>query len=196
MIPSLSPLSASEVLERNRRTSRASHPSRETGVSEMEGMLYSIFHSFDTATISRFQPPPPFDQHFDDPNAVLITASFGRIIPDTLLHLFPPSRRLNVHPSLLPLYRGPAPIQHAIADGCAQTGVCVIEMKERTAGVDSGEIWAKRVVVSGISEMAFSSVPALILCSGFAQAHSSKFHVCRTSRSFGEAGRRPVGFRA
>ena len=47
-----------------------------------------------------------------------------------------------MHPSLLPRYRGPAPIQHALLDGEQESGVCVIEMLNVKAGaVDSGDIW-------------------------------------------------------
>ena len=75
------------------------------------------------------------------PHHLLVTASFGRILPNPLLNLFLPTRRLNVHPSLLPAYRGAAPIQHALIDGQRETGVCVIEMTERKKGIDSGAIW-------------------------------------------------------
>lgn len=70
----------------------------------------------------------------------------------SMLGLFPSTRRLNVHPSLLPAYRGPAPIQRAIMAGERETGVCVIEMGEvsRKAGkpVDAGNIWAVERMVS------------------------------------------------
>ncbi|TBU22191.1 Formyltransferase [Dichomitus squalens] len=95
-----------------------------------------------------WKAPPPFTFDTDArpnptpaPNHLLVTASFGRILPNPLLALFLPTRRLNVHPSLLPLYRGPAPIQHALIDGRRETGVCVIEMTERKKGIDSGAIW-------------------------------------------------------
>ncbi|KAI0676524.1 Formyltransferase [Trametes maxima] len=96
-----------------------------------------------------FNAPPPFmpsdasqDVTYQPPQShLLITASFGRILPNSLLHLFLPTRRLNVHPSLLPAYRGAAPIQHALIDGQCETGVCVIEMTERKKGIDSGAIW-------------------------------------------------------
>ncbi|KAI1786055.1 Formyltransferase [Ganoderma leucocontextum] len=95
-----------------------------------------------------WQAPPPF--RLDSASGpelgppfhhLLVTASFGRILPNSLLNLFLPTRRLNVHPSLLPAYRGPAPIQHALIDGQRETGVCVIEMTERKKGIDSGAIW-------------------------------------------------------
>lgn len=61
--------------------------------------------------------------------------------------MFQLSRRLNVHPSLLPAYRGAAPIQHTIIDGQNETGVCVIEMMERKKGIDAGAIWGRTRVV-------------------------------------------------
>ncbi|KAM5536107.1 hypothetical protein V8D89_010206 [Ganoderma adspersum] len=95
-----------------------------------------------------WQAPPPFLQDSTNgqdskpsPHHLLVTASFGRILPNSLLNLFLPTRRLNVHPSLLPAYRGAAPIQHALIDSQRETGVCVIEMTERKKGIDSGAIW-------------------------------------------------------
>ena len=80
-----------------------------------------------------------------------MTASFGRILPDPFLNLFAPSHRLNVHPSLLPAYRGAAPIQHVIINGEKETGVCVLGMVELSKGLDSGDIWGKKTVVSHTS---------------------------------------------
>lgn len=91
-------------------------------------------------------PPAPFvvspDEPSPDPSHLLVTASFGRILRKRHLEPFSPGRRLNVHPSLLPHYRGPAPIQHALLNGETETGVCIIEMLKKTDGaIDSGDIW-------------------------------------------------------
>ena len=99
------------------------------------------------------QPPAHFTSASSSSNNLLVTASFGRLLADRLLHLFPVTRRLNVHPSLIPLYRGPAPIQHAIADGREETGVSVLEMKEKKYGADGGEVWASKTVVSYLITM-------------------------------------------
>lgn len=64
-----------------------------------------------------------------------VVASYGRIVPQALLDAVP--LWLNVHPSLLPLYRGATPIQSALRDGCTQTGVTIIAMD---AGMDTGDI--------------------------------------------------------
>jgi methionyl-tRNA formyltransferase len=67
------------------------------------------------------------------PSAVVVCA-FGQLIREPLLseHLM-----LNVHPSLLPRWRGAAPIERAIMAGDARTGVCVMKL---TAGLDSGPV--------------------------------------------------------
>ncbi|KZV62744.1 Formyltransferase [Peniophora sp. CONT] len=107
------------------------------------------------AEVKAWLPPKPFLSESSAPplSNVLVTASFGRILPGSLLRLFDPARRLNCHPSALPAYRGPAPIQRALLNCEAQTAVSVIEMTEvlrkaerekRTDGsgdIDSGGIW-------------------------------------------------------
>ncbi|KAF8842970.1 Formyltransferase [Paxillus ammoniavirescens] len=107
------------------------------------------------AAFKHWLPPPPFafqpSTGDSDPlvslstRHLLITASFGRILPSAILRLFPETQRLNVHPSLLPAYRGPAPIQRALMAGERDTGVCVIEMGEvsrkKGKAVDAGGIW-------------------------------------------------------
>jgi methionyl-tRNA formyltransferase len=68
---------------------------------------------------------------------VLVVASYGRILPQVVLDLPSSGIAFNVHPSLLPLYRGATPLQSAIRDGRPQTGVTIIAMD---AGMDTGDI--------------------------------------------------------
>lgn len=56
-------------------------------------------------------------------------------------------RRLNVHPSLLPAYRGPAPIQHAILNDEKVSGVCILEMLKKKEGIDAGSVWGSTKMV-------------------------------------------------
>lgn len=65
-----------------------------------------------------------------------------------MLRLFASDRRLNVHPSLLPAYRGAAPIQHAIMNDEKETGVCIVNMLKRSEGIDAGPIWGTQTLVS------------------------------------------------
>jgi methionyl-tRNA formyltransferase len=68
-----------------------------------------------------------------DPQAVVVCA-FGQLIREPLLSEYP---MLNVHPSLLPRWRGAAPIERAIMAGDETTGVCVMRLTE---GLDSGPV--------------------------------------------------------
>lgn len=67
---------------------------------------------------------------------LFVLASYGRILPESLLAL-PRLGALNVHPSLLPKYRGATPIQGAISDGEHETGLSIMLMD---AGLDTGDI--------------------------------------------------------
>lgn len=67
---------------------------------------------------------------------VIIVVAYGQILPQVVLDI-PPKGCVNVHASLLPHYRGAAPIQRAILDGASVTGVTIMQMD---AGLDTGDI--------------------------------------------------------
>ena len=67
---------------------------------------------------------------------LFIVASYGKMIPEELLNL-PKQGVLNVHPSLLPKYRGPSPIESALLDGVMTTGVSIMKLD---AGMDTGPL--------------------------------------------------------
>lgn len=67
---------------------------------------------------------------------VIVVVAFGRILPQAVLDL-PQHGCINVHGSLLPEYRGAAPIQRAVLDGCKTTGVTTMRMD---AGMDTGDM--------------------------------------------------------
>ncbi len=67
---------------------------------------------------------------------IIVVAAYGRIIPKNILEL-PKYGCINLHASLLPKYRGAAPIQWAVLDGEEKTGVTVQQMNE---GLDTGDI--------------------------------------------------------
>ena len=56
---------------------------------------------------------------------IIIVAAYGQILPDSVLRI-PKYNCINIHPSLLPKYRGPAPVAAAILNGDAMTGVTVM----------------------------------------------------------------------
>ncbi len=67
---------------------------------------------------------------------LIIVAAYGKILPGNLLNL-PPMGTINVHGSLLPKYRGAAPIQWALINGEQETGITIMQMDE---GMDTGDI--------------------------------------------------------
>ena len=71
---------------------------------------------------------------------VAVVAAYGRILPTDVLSA-PRLGCVNVHASLLPRWRGAAPIQWAVASGDAETGVCLMQME---AGLDTGPVLALR----------------------------------------------------
>jgi methionyl-tRNA formyltransferase len=73
---------------------------------------------------------------------LIAVAAYGQILPQSLLDV-PRLGCLNVHTSLLPKYRGAAPIQRAILDGEAETGVTIMKMD---AGLDTGAMLARRTI--------------------------------------------------
>lgn len=73
---------------------------------------------------------------------VIIIVGYGRILREQCLAI-PPKGCINVHPSLLPKYRGPAPIQHALLNGDEVTGVTTMFMD---VGMDTGNIILQRAV--------------------------------------------------
>jgi len=76
---------------------------------------------------------------------VIVVAAYGKILPPSVLHM-PRFGCVNVHGSLLPRYRGAAPIQRAMLDGCAETGVTTMQMDE---GLDTGDMLLTAVVPIG-----------------------------------------------
>jgi methionyl-tRNA formyltransferase len=76
---------------------------------------------------------------------VNVVVAYGQIIPNAV-HFFPRHHSLNVHFSLLPKYRGAAPVHWTVLNGDAETGVTIIELNDR---MDEGDILAlERVTVS------------------------------------------------
>lgn len=93
---------------------------------------------------------------------LMIVAAYGLILPQAILDL-PRHGCLNIHASLLPRWRGAAPIQAAILAGDEETGISLMQM---TAGLDSGPVYARRSVRIGESENAGALHDRLALLGG------------------------------
>lgn len=76
------------------------------------------------------------------PADIIVVVAFGQIIPKSILEM-KKYGCINVHASLLPAYRGAAPIQWAVVDGLEETGVTIMQMNE---GLDTGDMLTKVIV--------------------------------------------------
>ncbi len=88
---------------------------------------------------------------------IAVVVAYGRILPETFLRAFPRGA-VNVHFSLLPKYRGAAPVNWAIARGETQTGVTTMKMD---AGLDTGDILLQRETEIGTEENAIELMAEL-----------------------------------
>ena len=92
---------------------------------------------------------------------VIVVVAYGQILPKEILEL-PEYGCINVHASILPKYRGAAPIQRAIQDGCTETGVTTMKMDE---GLDTGAyIMRRRTEIT--DDMTGTELSALLSRSG------------------------------
>ncbi|HEU0303680.1 MAG TPA: methionyl-tRNA formyltransferase [Gaiellaceae bacterium] len=115
----------------------------------------------------RVLQPERLDEGVELPADTVVTCAYGAIVPPRLLarHLW-----LNVHPSLLPRWRGAAPVERAILAGDEETGVTIIRLTEE---LDAGPIAAQRAFSLGpdddagsvyerAAEIAASLLPAVL----------------------------------
>ena len=82
----------------------------------------------------------------------IVVAAYGKILPKAMLDL-PKYGCINVHGSLLPKYRGSAPIQWSVINGEKETGVTIMQMAE---GVDTGDMRYQKAIPIGIDDTAES----------------------------------------
>jgi methionyl-tRNA formyltransferase len=106
-------------------------------------------------TLPVFQPtkikiPEAFDELKSHNADMIVVVAYGRILPESFLAAFP-NGAVNVHFSLLPKYRGAAPVNWAIARGETITGVTTMQMD---AGLDTGDILLQRESEIGAAETA------------------------------------------
>ena len=97
-----------------------------------------VFHAREKSDLEEVKSIKSADQK-GELHAIL--ASFGVIIKQDLLDLFEPEGILNIHPSLLPKYRGPSPIETAILNGDTEFGVSVMKL---VAAMDAGPIYYQK----------------------------------------------------
>ena len=83
---------------------------------------------------------------------LIVVAAYGKILPEDILN-YPKYGSINVHSSLLPKYRGAAPINWAILDGEAETGVSIMYMAKE---LDAGDVILQKTTAIGEDEDALA----------------------------------------
>ncbi len=101
---------------------------------------WAVEHAIELLQPEKIRPPEVLDALAALEPEVIVVAAYGKILPRAILEL-PRLGCVNVHASLLPRYRGAAPIQWAIARGERETGLTLMQMEE---GLDSGPILLQR----------------------------------------------------
>lgn len=99
-------------------------------------------------TPTNFDNSTDVDAFADHKADVAVVVAYGLLLPEVLLN-FPVFGCLNIHASLLPRWRGAAPINRAIMAGDSKTGICIMDMD---VGLDTGPIRYCRDLVIGITE--------------------------------------------
>jgi methionyl-tRNA formyltransferase len=136
---------------RQGRGRKVSPPPVALAAAELGADLLQAENVNDAAAVERIRAA--------EPEALLVCA-FGQLIREPLLDL---AEFLNVHPSLLPRWRGAAPIERAIMARDPRTGVCVMRL---TAGLDSGPVALRAEVPLGQDEDYGTLAPRLAALGG------------------------------
>ena len=97
------------------------------------------------------KPADILDQLVEFKADAALLVAYGRIIPQRVIDIFPQGI-INIHPSLLPRYRGPTPIESAISNGDSETGVSIMQL---TAGMDSGPVYGQQTLALSGTETKF-----------------------------------------
>jgi methionyl-tRNA formyltransferase len=117
----------------------------------------ALRHSLEVFQPERVRRPESVERLRAVAPEIMVIVGYGQILPQSILDIAPRGI-LNVHASLLPKYRGAAPIQWAIANGETSTGVTIMRID---AGLDTGDILSKAETPIGGDETAVELSPRL-----------------------------------
>lgn len=110
----------------------------EKALAVLERECQVIFHARTREDLTR-----AVELKRENPAAIGVLASFGVLIPSSVLEVFEPEGILNIHPSLLPEYRGASPIESAILDGATEFSVSVMKLAK---AMDAGPIYFQKTL--------------------------------------------------
>jgi methionyl-tRNA formyltransferase len=110
---------------------------------------YALKEGIEVLQPARLRKDEEFLSYFESLKAdVCVVVAFGQILPKRVLDAYKYGC-INVHGSLLPAYRGAAPIQWAVINGDEKSGVTIMQLDE---GIDTGDIIAKKEIVLDVKE--------------------------------------------
>lgn len=115
-----------------------SQPPRPAGRGQKEQL--SPIHKLALSHELHVETPTSLRGHIPKNADIAIVAAYGLLLPEDFLQAFQYGC-INIHPSLLPRWRGAAPIQRSILAGDKKTGVCIMQMDK---GLDTGDILLQR----------------------------------------------------
>ena len=122
----------------------------------------ALRHDIPVFAPEKIRDPEAVERIRQESPDLIVVAAYGQILPKALLEI-PPLGCVNVHASLLPRYRGAAPIQRAVIDGEKTTGVTIMKMDE---GLDTGDILLQRRIDLAPDETADSLYDKLSVLGG------------------------------
>ena len=137
---------------------------------------FALEHGFKVCQPLKIKTPEALEEFRSHKADLAVVVAYGRILPETFLNTFKYGA-LNVHFSLLPKYRGAAPVNWAIVSGETETGVTVMQMD---AGLDTGAILCQRSTPIGPSETSVELMQRLgdlgaeLISESLSQIHSLK----------------------
>lgn len=108
------------------------------GYAEIKSAIHNLADSngIKVLTPKNFKTQEAIDQFKSLQADIAVVAAYGIILPKSILEI-PKYGCINIHPSLLPKWRGAAPLQRTIFEGDKETAVCIMQMDE---GMDTGDI--------------------------------------------------------
>jgi len=108
----------------------------------------ALAHSLPVLQPEKISGSPEMDEVLSLAPDLIVTAAFGQFLPEALLHA-PVYGAVNVHASLLPKYRGGAPVHYAIMSGESETGVTIMRMVKK---MDAGPVFSQRSLPIGAAD--------------------------------------------
>ena len=139
--------------------------------------IAALEHGLDVYQPENFKDQAAIDELASLKPDVLAVAAYGLILPQAVLDV-PTRMPLNVHASLLPRYRGAAPIQRSIENGDTVTGVSIMKME---AGLDTGPVMVQRALRIGLDDHAgtihdeLAKLGGMCICEAMARLQTGAF---------------------